>query len=261
MVALGLAVLICVVGLVALARKHRQGSVLLAAFPVALLLPVLPIAPDAVGMIRGFQAISQSGNSGLAQVAAFSIGVSRPLFWGCVGFVLVMLIAAGLQLMAEPEDVADELAASPEASTTSTPQNRLSAVLLLGASLLAVPVGAIIHLVASVPRLVMSISEALSPGATIPRLPGVEVQQASEQISSRLVGSTLGGIGMTVLLIAAAGVMLWVVRPGRVPRWLVGYGWAVTAIAVIAAAWFALDLLVDLRSYERFLTAPPTVTS
>ena len=107
--------------------------------------------------------------------------------------------------MAEPEEVAAELVASPEASTTSTPQNTLSVALLMGASLLAVPVGAIIHLVASVPRLVMSFSEALSPGRTIPRLPRVDVQQASEQISSRLVGSTLGGIGMTALLIAACG--------------------------------------------------------
>jgi hypothetical protein len=260
MIALAFAVLIGVVGIVALARKHRQGGVLLAAFPLALLLPVLPIAPDALAMIRGFQAISQTGNSGLAQVATFSIGVSRPLFWGCFGFVLVMVIAACLQLMAEPEDFDAELEASPEASTTSKPQNTSSAVLLLGAPLLAVPAGAIIHLAASTPRLVMSISEALSPAASATPVPQMDsLQQASEQISSRLVGSVLGGIGMTGLLIAAVAVMLWVVRPCRVPRWLVGYGWVVTAIVVIAAAWFALDLLVDLRTYERFVTTSPSV--
>ena len=259
MMALAVAAAVCAFGLFVLARKQRQGAIpiLLAAMPLGMLLPVLPIPLVTIGMIRGFQAMSESGASGSVQAAELSLAVSRPLFWGCLAFVLVMGVAAFLQLRDEPEDADVTSIAVPDAPEPAKPQSDASLVILVGASLFALPIAGLIALAAGVPRLVMSMAVRLSPaGATPEPLDPAMLRQASEQISSRLVGSTLFGLLASLLLVAAILVILLMLRPGRSPRWVMRYSWVAVALSVLGAAWMAMVLLSDIRSYERTLSAP-----
>jgi len=265
MIALAIAALCCAFGLVVLARRQRHGPVpiLLASLPLGMLLPVLPIVPATMGMIRGFQSMAQSGKAGIVGAAELSIAVSRPLFWGCLGFVLTMMAAAFLQLRTEPSDPehATLMAAptEPAESEPLQPLNLASLIVLVGSSLLAVPVAALVHLAAAVPRLVMSVAVRLSPIGSTANAPTSEtLRQTSEHISSSLVSAVTLGIVASLMLVGAVTVILVTLRSGRAPRWVTGYSWAVAAVSVIVAAWTALVLLTDIRSYERSLVAPAT---
>jgi len=257
MIALAIAAIGCAFGLVMLARRQRHGPlpIMLASVPLGMLLPVLPIAPATIGMIRGFQSMSQSGRAGTVEAAQLSIDVSRPLFWGCLGFVLTIVVAAFLQMRTEPSEPEHATLMSAD-SAPAPPLNVTSLVVLVGSSLLAIPVAALIHLAAAVPRLVMSVAVRLSPLEAAARAPDADaLRRTSEQISSQLVSSVLLGIVASLMLVGTVTVILVMLRPGRAPRWVTSYSWAVAAVSVIVAAWTALMLLTDIRSYERSIPA------
>jgi len=266
MIALVIAALGCAFGLVVLARRQQHGPVpiLLAAVPLGMILPVLPIAPATLGMIRGFRSMAETGTAGIVRAAELSIDVSRPIFWGCLGFVVTMMVAAYLQMRNESSDpehasLLSAPAESESAPASAQPQNLAAIIVLVGASLLAVPVATLVHLAAGVPRLVMSVAVRFSPLESTARAPNAEtLQQTSAHISSSLVSSVALGVVASLMLVGAVIVILVMLRPGRTPRWVTSYSWAVAGVSVIVAAWTALVLLTDIRSYERSLSAPAT---
>ena len=247
----------CGFGVLVWKRKTGAASIVLAALPIALLLLVLPVPPAIYGMIRGFQRISQSGSSGIVQVAAFCLDISRALFWGSVGFVVTMVAAGALQLLAardEPESILDLSAPVPDHQPSKPSAGIVETVVLVGASLLALPSAALIHQTADTPRLIMSIAGQMNgPADPAARPPIVNAQEASQLISSRLVSSMLAGSFLSLLLLVASVASLITIRAPRPPRWITIYSWAVCAVSVALVIWNALLLNADVQSFERVL--------
>ncbi len=254
-----LAALVASCGFGVLVWKWKTGaaSTVLAALPIALLLLVLPVPPVIYGMIRGFQRISASGSSGIVQVAGFCLDISRALFWGSVGFVVTMVAAGALQLLAardEPEHTLDLSAPLPDHQPAKPSAGIVETVVLVGASLLVLPSAVLIHQAADTPRLIMSIAGQMTgPADPATRPPIVNAQEASQLISSRLVIAMLGGSFLSLLLLLAGAASLFVMRAPRPTRWVTIYSWAACVVCLALAIWNAVLLSADIQSFGRVL--------
>ncbi len=201
--------IVAALGLGVLTWKWKQGSVsiVLAALPLALLFPVLPVPPAIWSMIRGFQQMSQAGTAGVQRAAALCLDVSRPLFWGTIGFVVVMTAAAVMQALAQRNQ-------APDSDTAAVPASGAESGFLIGSSLLALPVVYLTHLTAGIPRIIMAAASRLSgPAAENPG--SAALAQTSQLISSRLVTAVLVGLPLGVLLLLFAVASLVMLRSRR----------------------------------------------
>jgi hypothetical protein len=259
MITATLFLIVAVFGIGVLVWKWKAGatSLVLAAVPIGLLFLVLPIPPGIWHMIRGFQQISESARAGIVEAASLSLDVSQPLFWGSIAFVVIMAAAAALQATAgreDPEPPADgsEPAVSGEPTTPAT--SLTEQIFLVGSSLLVLPAAALVHLTVSIPRLVMSAADRLTDPAAAAAVDKLSLQQTSELISSRMVSSMLVGIPLSVFLLIACVACLVMLRPRRSPQWLTVYSWFVLAACTLLAAWNAVALNADIRSFQRVLS-------
>jgi hypothetical protein len=232
-------------GLLAWKWKHGSVSIVLAALPLALLFPVLPVPPAIWSMIRGFQQMSQAGAGGVQWAAALCLHVSRPLFWGTMGFVVVMTAAAAMQAMAQRDQ-------APDSETTAVPAGAAESGFLIGSSLLALPAVYLTHLTAGIPRIIMAAASRSSGPAA--ETPGSEaLSQTSQLISSRLVTAVLVGLPLGVLLLLFAVASLVMLRSRRVSAALLVYSWIVWAVCVLLAIWNIVQLNSDIHALGRAL--------
>ncbi|HEY7502342.1 MAG TPA: hypothetical protein VH740_27725 [Vicinamibacterales bacterium] len=252
MVTLGLVAVAAVIAFGVLVRKWQGGvpSIILPALPIALLFLVLPIPPAIFNMIRGFQRISESGDTGIVAVAGHSVDIARPLFWGSIAFIVAMIAAAMLQWNAgrEEPDIAE---AAAEPTGLNQPSNLAEKVFLVGSSVLVLPAVGLIHLASGIPRLVMATAMRLDrPLGSTPPVASSDLANTSVLISSQLVGAMFGGISLSLLIVIAAAGSLIALRSRQPSRPLSVYSWLVLAVCLLLAAWNAIQLNADMRSFE-----------
>jgi hypothetical protein len=259
MAGIGLAVVIAAIGLGGLVWKWRQGaaSIVLAAIPIALLFVVLPIPFGAYGMIGGFQRISESGTAGIVQVARFSDAISRSLLFGCVGFIIVMAVAAALQAFGgteEPDPALEGIVDASDSQVPTAPARVAEKVILVATSLFVLPSAAVISLAAGTPRLVMYIATQLKDVTeSPPSLDGRTLGETSALISNQLVSGVLAGSVLSVMLLIAGAASVIVLRSSQPPRWLILYSWALCVICIVLAVLGAIQLNADVRSFGEAL--------
>jgi hypothetical protein len=109
----------------------------------------------------------------------------------------------------------------------------------------------LIRLTTGIPRLVMSVAMQLDrPVESTSPVASGDLANTSALISSQLVSALLAGIPLTLLLAIAAIGSLIVLRSRQPSRLLSVYSWLVLALCLLLAAWNAVQVNADMRSFE-----------
>jgi hypothetical protein len=221
-------------------RRGATGQFILAVFPAALLFVILPVPVLALRTIQEFGRIGAEGMGTKARVVAVCMETDRLLGIGSLGCLVAIGIAALLQGHAASAIDAPE---SPD-DPIDRRRSAWAPWLLAGCAFVALPAALVVSVAEDIPRLTIRALE-LSEGATAPESP--TLSSFSQQISSRLIASTVGGTALAGLGLAATVAALVAAGRIRQPRRRARYAWAVLGAVALATTGNAVRLLADLR--------------
>lgn len=225
-------------------RHDESPRFVLRLMPAALLFAVAPVPLGALGVMRGFQGIADTGVGGLPAVVPFLRGVIQPLLVGSLLCVVGLAVAAALEAFATGVVHADEEPADAE----RPPGDRLETWLLAGAAALVVPAAMLAAHARDTVTFVVQIGVALTGATAV--IPIVDARQTSATIADRLVLSLLAGATFTLLLVLLTVAMAIYARSRPAPRWLTACTWVAAGAGLSLAVAGAYLLAVDLRTLD-----------
>jgi len=200
---MAIAAVAVVVGLWILVRQSRRkvGSapLVLAAFPLAVLLLVTPIPLGALWAIGAFQAVGGTGTTPPETLALLLGGLTEPLWWGTAGFTATLVVAALLQ-RSETQRVAQAMLDAPQ---EPVPAPAWTSLCIAASVLLVVPAAVLLTLQSNTATLLIDAFVELSvPGQRA--VGGMPLDEFSQSLANRVVVSVLGGFALV------AAVLVWI---------------------------------------------------
>lgn len=245
--AAGLAVVLGLWLLVTRARR-RQGStpIVLAAMPLALLMLVTPIPLVALWTIDAFTAAGQAGTTTTSSAARLASGMTNPLWWGSVGFLLTLIAAAVLQRL-ELQRV--------ERVMTETPAEQGEArwwasVMPVASVLLVIPAAFLLFRQAELATFLMQAADLIqNPKAT--SVAGMPLAEFSRMMSARLVVGVLGGFALLALVVMSAVVNIISFRSSAHSEGQVVLSHGVLIFTGVFGLWTCYVLMVNARAFAR----------
>jgi hypothetical protein len=230
---------------------RRASPLILLALPIALFLATVPVPLAAWKMIQGFQAIATSGSAAVKNVGALLIAVDRRLLFGTVGAILLLAVAATMQVM-RGADSDDPAAAGPVAAVQDDPprEEAWADWFVLISSTTVLPVAVLVVFTQSIPRLIMETAAAVTQGRAGGWTPPGDPLAISQAIASRLVIALIAGAALSLLLLCLSLTNGVLARLGKTSDRFGRIALAASFVTLAAAGWQAFRLLADLRWFQ-----------
>jgi len=204
---------------------------------------IVPVPLVAIQSIRDFQAMGASGSAGAKGAAVLAHAIVWPLWLGCFGFVAALAASAVVQSFRDP-------ATEPEPASLQ-PQRPGRAWIGWGfcaSALLIVPAGSLVHLTREIASWLLQAGAMPTARGAQPMVAGMDLEQFTRVISGRLVLGSLGGSGLTLVVLFFGVASIFTHRMSSSSMALERVSWAVTAIAGAFGIWTLIALTVALRS-------------
>lgn len=220
-------------------RGRLTAPFILAAMPLATVLPATAVPLTALQAIFAFQSVARAGQGNAQTAVILANGITQPLALACAGFVLALLVAGGLHVLhaGTPTPLAefDEHAPAP----AGRPSGHI--VLFLAAAV-GLPVLGLVRFVASVAPVIAHAGRVLTVRNPPPAVDGIPVQRLSAILSGRLIVGSLGGGGLLLLVIAGSLVGVIMARSSGRSAAIERAAWVMFALMLGAGIWSAAAL-------------------
>ncbi len=226
--------------------SHRHGSapLVLTGLPLALLFLITPVPFTAVQSARAFQATAKISDAGVKEAATLALLVARPLWFGAVGFVVAISIAAALQMSIRRRWAHDS-------APVATPATRATWFVLASAVLIA-PVGILTYLTERIATLVMEAGVALAPTSGVrAAVTRAEVARFSDVISHSILLAGFAGFPLLVLVFAFALGNVIAARYANTSDTIERVSWALFTVVAVGAVANVIILTIAVQSFGR----------
>ncbi len=247
---MGSLILACVIALVGLAvlllRRPPPTDFLMSALPFALMLPIVPLGPCGLSFIRAFQETATMDQGGTRFIAGICLSNSRPLYYGLLGSLLMILLAAAAQIV------------SRNRSATGLPSvSRMPGwALTVAGWALALVAGFLSHQARQLAFLTMFAVDPEKNAEAETVFKGMDLSGVSNIIATKAILVTGGGFALSLLLLGA-GVFNTLMAPSIVASRRARIGaWCLFVVVLASGGLQAAWLGVDLRWFESVLNRP-----
>ncbi len=226
-----------------------RGHFVFGAFPLALLFLTMPVFFSTWRVTSGFERLAAAGLSYANARSEVGVSALRPLWFGAIAFVVILVALGGIQAAAgirgRPPLADSEL--------PGTDDTQRGGWLLIVPAALAVPTVLLLHHVQSVVSLIMLLMDPGEKELAANAVGGKDLAQAVDMIMKQLAAGVLGASVLSAILVFVAGVNVRIMGSRKARTSVAGYSWALLGAAAAAAVWLALRLGAGIHRLEDVL--------